>query len=224
MLSVIAADRAVRSKTAYHFWLDQTWVIRNGRSSPLYRGYCSLYSKSVTLVKAGTSLAHLQVLCRYPAEGFVTRITKNIVSASFPQKLMWLYFFHQISRRYYFSTCVDHPRRDAFHEGGDLKSQIETYRARHGHYPEIVLGDPVYSTQASRRYLKGHGIRFSGKPLSRPKTVTEANREALNRLKAQRREDYLQRMNRLSASLANARTDTGTTIFGQSGLIPPLPG
>jgi hypothetical protein len=93
LLSVIAADRAVRSKTAYHFWLDQTWVIRNGRSSPLYRGYCSLYSKSVTLVKAGTSLTHLQVLCRYPAEGFVTRITKNIVSASFPQKLMWLYFF-----------------------------------------------------------------------------------------------------------------------------------
>jgi hypothetical protein len=119
---------------------------------------------------------------------------------------------------------VDHPRWDAFHEVGDLKkSQVGTYRARHGHYPEIVLGDPVYSTQASRRYLKGHGIRFSGKPLSRPKTVTEANREALNRLKAQRREDYLQRMNRLSASLAKARTDTGTIIFGQSGLIPPLP-
>jgi hypothetical protein len=91
-------------------------------------------------------------------------------------------------------ACVDHLRWDAFHEGGDLKSQVEAYRTRHGHYPEVVLGDPVYGTQANRRYLKGHGIRFAGKPLGRPKQVTEANREELKRLKAQRREEYLQRI------------------------------
>jgi IS5 family transposase len=91
-------------------------------------------------------------------------------------------------------ACVDHLRWDAFHEGGDLKSQVEAYRARHGHYPEAVLGDPAYGTQANRRYLKGHGIRFAGKPLGRPKKVTEANREELKRLKEQRREEYLQRI------------------------------
>jgi len=91
-------------------------------------------------------------------------------------------------------ACVDHLRWDAFHEGGDLKSQVEAYRARHGHYPEAVLGDPVYGTQENRRYLKGRGIRFAGKPLGRPKMVTEANREAMKRLKAQRREEYLQRI------------------------------
>jgi hypothetical protein len=91
-------------------------------------------------------------------------------------------------------ACVDHLRWDAFHEGGDLKSQVEAYRTRHGYYPEAVLGDPVYGTQANRRYLKGHGIRFAGKPLGRPKKVTEANREELKRLKAQRREEYLQRI------------------------------
>jgi len=91
-------------------------------------------------------------------------------------------------------ACVDHLRWDAFHEGGDLKSQVEAYRARQGHYPEAVLGDPAYGTQANRRYLKGHGIRFAGKPLGRPKKVTEANREELKRLKAQRREEYLQRI------------------------------
>ena len=91
-------------------------------------------------------------------------------------------------------ACVDHLRWDAFHEGGDLKSQVEAYRARHGHYPEAVLGDPVYGTQENRRYLKGRGIRFAGKPLGRPKVVTEANREAMKRLKAQRREEYLQRI------------------------------
>ena len=56
------------------------------------------------------------------------------------------------------------------------------------------MGDPVYGTQANRRYLKGHGIRFAGKPLGRPKNVAEANREELKRLKAQRREEYLQRI------------------------------
>jgi len=91
-------------------------------------------------------------------------------------------------------ACVDHLRWDAFHEGGDLKSQVEAYRAHHGHYPEAVLGDTVYGTQANRRYLKSHGIRFAGKPLGRPKKVTEANREELKRLKEQRREEYLQRI------------------------------
>jgi IS5 family transposase len=91
-------------------------------------------------------------------------------------------------------ACVDHLRWNAFHEGGDLKSQVEAYRLRHGHYPAVVLGDPVYGTQENRRYLKGHGIRFAGKPLGRPRKVTEANREEQKRLKAQRREEYLQRI------------------------------
>lgn len=91
-------------------------------------------------------------------------------------------------------ACVDHLRWDAFHEGGDLKSQVEAYRARHGHYPEVVLGDPVYGTRDNRRYLKAHGIRFAGKPLGRPKTVTPESREELKRLKAQRHEEYLQRI------------------------------
>jgi hypothetical protein len=57
-----------------------------------------------------------------------------------------------------------------------------------------LLGDPVYGTQANRRYLKGHAIRFAGKPLGRPKKMTESNREELKRLKALRREEYLQRI------------------------------
>ena len=89
---------------------------------------------------------------------------------------------------------VDHLRWDAFHEGSDLQSQVEAYRVRYGVYPEVVLGDTVYGTRDNRRYLKGHGIRFAGKPLGRPKKVTEANREELKRLKVQRREDYLQRI------------------------------
>ena len=89
---------------------------------------------------------------------------------------------------------VDHLRWNAFHEGHDLKPQVEAYRARYGVYPEAVLGDPIYGTRDNRRYLKAHGIRFAGKPLGRPKKVTDENRDELKRLKAQRREEYLQRI------------------------------
>jgi len=89
---------------------------------------------------------------------------------------------------------VDHLRWNAFHEGGDLISQVKAYRARYGVYPEAVLGDTIYGTRNNRGYLKKHGIRFAGKPLGRPKKVTEANREELKLLKAQRRAEYLQRI------------------------------
>ena len=89
---------------------------------------------------------------------------------------------------------IDLLRWDAFHEGHDLPSQVEAYRAHHGVYPEVVLGDTIYGSRDNRRYLKGHGIRFAGKALGRRKEVTEANREALKREAAQRREEYLQRI------------------------------
>ena len=91
-------------------------------------------------------------------------------------------------------AIVDHLRWNAFHEGGDLKSQVRNYLDNYGYYPEVVLGDPAYGSRENRRYLKGLGIRFAGKPLGRPKKVTDENKEELKRLKAQRREDYLQRI------------------------------
>jgi len=91
-------------------------------------------------------------------------------------------------------ACVDHLRWNAFHEGRDLKSQFEAYRACHGVYPEVVLGDPIYGTRDNRGYLNSRGIRFAGKALGRPKKVTEENQEALKRERAKRREEYLQRI------------------------------
>ncbi|MGR9117584.1 MAG: IS5 family transposase [Gammaproteobacteria bacterium] len=89
---------------------------------------------------------------------------------------------------------VDHLRWDAFHEGLDLATQVDAYRKRYGHYPERVIADPIYGTRANRDYLKHRGIHFAGKPLGRPKQVTDANREQLKQEKAQRRQDYLQRI------------------------------
>ena len=89
---------------------------------------------------------------------------------------------------------VDHLRWDAFHEGLDLATQVDAYRERYGHYPERVIADPIYGTRTNRDYLKQRNIHFAGKPLGRPKKVTDANREQLKQAKAQRRQDYLQRI------------------------------
>lgn len=89
---------------------------------------------------------------------------------------------------------IDHLRWHAFNEGGDLIAQVEAYRQRYGHYPEAVLADTIYGTRANRRYLKQKNIRFAGKPLGRPRKVTDANREALKQQQAQRREEYRQRI------------------------------
>lgn len=89
---------------------------------------------------------------------------------------------------------VDHLRWNAFNEGQDLPSQVETYHQRHGYYPAIVLADPIYGSRANRDYLKERGIRFGGKPLGRPKKQTEENKATLKQEKAQRRENYRQRI------------------------------
>ncbi len=89
---------------------------------------------------------------------------------------------------------VDHLRWNAFNEGQDLPSQVETYRQRHGHYPAIVLADPIYGSRVNRDYLKEREIRFGGKPLGRPKKQTEANKATLKQEKAERRENYRQRI------------------------------
>jgi transposase, IS5 family len=89
---------------------------------------------------------------------------------------------------------VDHLRWDGFHEGHDLESQVEAYHRRYGYYPEVVLGDPSYGSRDNRKFLRNHAIRFAGKPLGRPPVITDESRKEIERLKAQRREEYLQRI------------------------------
>jgi hypothetical protein len=91
-------------------------------------------------------------------------------------------------------ACVDHLSWEAYHEGNVLEEQVERYRERHGHYPEVVIADQVYGTRHNRRYLKQRHIRFAGKALGRPKKVTEENRTQLREEKHQRRRDYLARI------------------------------
>jgi hypothetical protein len=91
-------------------------------------------------------------------------------------------------------ASIDHIRWDAYHEGTDLKSQVENYKAIRGHYPEVVLGDTIYGTRENRRHLKSLNIRFAGKPLGRPKKETPENKAELRNEKKRRREEYCQRV------------------------------
>lgn len=57
---------------------------------------------------------------------------------------------------------------DAYHEGGDLKKQVEAYRKLYGYYPAVVIADKIYGTRENRDWLTQLGIRYSGKRLGRP--------------------------------------------------------
>lgn len=57
---------------------------------------------------------------------------------------------------------------NAYHEGGDLKKQVEAYRNLYGYYPAVVIADKIYGTRENRNWLTSLGIRYSGKPLGRP--------------------------------------------------------
>ena len=91
-------------------------------------------------------------------------------------------------------ALVDRISWEAYHEGKDLIPQVEEYRKRYGHYPEVVLGDQIYGTRQNRKELKEKKIRFAGKPLGRPPKITEENKEEIKALKKQRREEYRQRI------------------------------
>jgi len=84
---------------------------------------------------------------------------------------------------------VDRLSWDAFNESADLIGQVKAYKQRFGFYPESVYADGIYGTRDNRKWLKDQGIRFAGKPLGRPKKVTDENKAEISQIKQQQRED-----------------------------------
>jgi len=54
---------------------------------------------------------------------------------------------------------------EAYNESEDLIAQVETFKQRHGVYPESVHADNTYRNSKNRRYCRERGIRLSGAPL-----------------------------------------------------------
>ena len=84
---------------------------------------------------------------------------------------------------------VDHIGWDAFNESKDLKKQVEEYRRRFGHYPEVVLADQLYGSRDNRKYLRENGIRFGGKALGRPPKQSAENKDRIRKMQEQRIQD-----------------------------------
>jgi hypothetical protein len=66
---------------------------------------------------------------------------------------------------------------NAYNEGPMLVDAINAYKYRNDCYPERVLVDQIYRTQANIRFCKEHGIRISGPKLGRPAKDTATVRK-----------------------------------------------
>lgn len=87
-------------------------------------------------------------------------------------------------------SYLDRVSWDAYNEGTDLISQIESYRNRFGHYPEWVSADKIYGNRENRAFMTKHNINYSGAVLGRrPKEITQERKE----LEVQRKKKSKQR-------------------------------
>ena len=88
----------------------------------------------------------------------------------------------------------DHISWNNFNESGQLISQTETYRKRHGHYPQSVHGDKIYRTKANRAWCKARGIRLSGPLLGRALKATPENHQQILKNRCIARQDERDRI------------------------------
>ena len=66
---------------------------------------------------------------------------------------------------------------DAYNESAVLKTAVENYKQRTGHYPERVLVDQIYRNRENISFCSSLGIRISGKKLGRPKKDADSKAE-----------------------------------------------
>jgi hypothetical protein len=91
-------------------------------------------------------------------------------------------------------SFVDRISWDAYNESLDLVHQIEAFRRRFGHDPASVHVDQIYRTRENRRYCDSRGIRLSGPPLGRPRTITAATAEQVQHDRQQVYDDAIARI------------------------------
>ena len=66
---------------------------------------------------------------------------------------------------------------DAYNESDVLKTALENYHERTGHYPERVLADQIYRNRDNINFCKKLNIRLSGKALGRPKKTPATDKK-----------------------------------------------
>jgi transposase, IS5 family len=78
-------------------------------------------------------------------------------------------------------THIEKLSWDNYNEGSLLTESLETYKRLFGCYPERVLGDQLFGTRENRRFMKGKGIRYVGKPLGRPSSNSKEQKRLLQK-------------------------------------------
>ena len=93
----------------------------------------------------------------------------------------------------------DHISFDNFHEGIRLPESVEAFLERFGKYPKYVLADGIYGTRENRQYLDERGIRYTFKPLGRPKKNAASENQTRWRRQKQRER------NRIEGAIGNSK-------------------
>ena len=97
---------------------------------------------------------------------------------------------------------------DAYNESTVLKTAVENYKERTGHYPERVLADQIYCTRDNIQYCSSFGIRLSGKRLGRPRKDADS--------KAEKKKAYMDNTDRIEVerkfSLAKRKFGLGLLL------------
>lgn len=92
---------------------------------------------------------------------------------------------------------ADHISWDAYHEAQDLQQQAENYKTLLGYYPEIIMADKLYATNANRKWCKEKEIRLTATPKGKQKQKTAYQ-------KRKERKEYARR-NHIEGKIGNAK-------------------
>ncbi len=172
-------DKVLESAAGHPFTLPykkqkELWVIRE-----IYRQQREMHTKRVNRCDdriVSISQPYIRPIVR----------GKSDVKAEFGPK-----FTVDLQRGF---SKIDRFSWDAYNESEDLIPAVENYYKKNGYYPESVNADTIFGTQANRNYLQSKGIRFIGKPLGRPRKVTEENKKEIAAEKRKRQKEYRERI------------------------------
>ena len=112
---------------------------------------------------------------------------------------------------------------NAYNEAGNLRTMVERFREREGHYPSRILADKIYRNRENLSYCRERGIRLSGPALGRPRkgeTRDKAQdyRDECQRVEVERRFSLAKRKCGIGLVMARLR-ETAAHVIAMSVLV-----
>ena len=153
-----------------HRDLKTLWIIRE-----IYRQQQEMYDNRIHKISdriVSVAQPHIRPIVRGKAKAaveFGAKISASLIDGyAFLDRISW----------------------DAYNESEDLPTQVQRFHERFECYPQVVIADGIYGTRKNRTWLKELGIRYSGKPLGRPRKKVFENKTVLKGDKKRRRLEF----------------------------------